>query len=180
MARSRVFGIGFHKTGTKSLAAALTQLGWRVTGSFGVHDPDIGTHALPEALRLCEVYDAFQDNPWPILFRELDGEFPGSRFVLTLRPEASWIASTVRHFGDRATPMREWIYGAGCPAGNEALYLERFRRHNAAVRDHFRDRPGDLLAIDFFAGHGWSELCGFLGAPVPPQPFPHVNAGRTE
>jgi hypothetical protein len=179
-ARPKVFGVGFHKTGTKSLAAALTLLGYRVGGSFGVHDPGIARHALTRALRRCEKYDAFQDNPWPVLFRELDERVPGSRFILTLRPEAGWIESAVRHFGRRSTPMRQWIYGAGYPAGNEERYLERFRRHNREVMEHFRNRPGDLLVIDFFAGDGWDKLCGFLGVPVPRQDFPHVNAGRTE
>jgi len=179
MARPRVFGIGFHKTGTKSLAQALGVLGWRVTGSFGVHDPEIAQNALPEALRIGAIYDAFQDNPWPLLYRDLDRHFPGSRFVLTLRPEKSWIGSAVRHFADRKTPMREWIYGVGNPAGNEELYLERFRRHNREVREYFRDRPRDLLEIDFFAGDNWAQLCKFLDVPVPKQPFPHVNAGRT-
>jgi hypothetical protein len=173
------FAIGFHKTGTKSLGAALAQLRYRVAGPFGAVDPDIARTALPRALRICEEFDAFQDNPWPILFRELDQRFAGSRFILTLRSADDWIASATRHFGRHSTPMRQWIYGAGCPAGNETTYTERFMRHNDDVRAHFAARPEDLLVMDLFAGDGWSKLCGFLGVEAPHRPFPHVNAGAT-
>lgn len=39
--KSKVFCIGFHKTGTTSLELALIRLGYRVTGSFGTKDPHI-------------------------------------------------------------------------------------------------------------------------------------------
>ena len=66
--RPKVFCVGFHKTGTKSLGAALATLGYRVAGPRGTLDPQIATNALPLALRLAGDFDAFQDNPWPILF----------------------------------------------------------------------------------------------------------------
>lgn len=178
---TKVFGIGFHKTGTKSLASALQQLGYRVTGSNAVHDPLIATRALALACDLAERHDAFQDNPWPMLYREMDSRYPGSRFILTTRPTEKWLRSVVHYFGDRSTPMREWIYGPGhgSPLGNEALYVERYERHNADVRAYFRDRPADLLEIAITEGEGWEKLCPFLGHPVPAAPFPHANKGES-
>lgn len=173
--RTKVFCIGFHKTGTTSLAVALRTLGYRVTGPNGVYDPDIAQNVLPMAYRLAEQYDAFQDNPWPVIFRELDRRYPGSKFILTVRDSNSWIKSQVMHFGCRETPMRRWIYGAGCPEGNEAAYVRRFEMHTRQVLDHFKARSNDLLVMDLAAGDGWEELCRFLGAPVPRVPFPHVN-----
>lgn len=173
---AKIFCIGFHKTGTTSLAEALELLGYRVTGPNGVGDPDIATNALKMALGLVPLYDAFQDNPWPILFRELDAAFPGSRFILTERPPEAWIRSVVNHFGSRSTPMRQWIYGEGAPSGNEALYLSRYNAHNEAVLAYFAGRPGDLLRLPITAGAGWTELCAFLGHAVPRRPFPHANA----
>lgn len=46
--------------------------------------------------------------------------------------------------------------------------------------DHFKDRPDDLLVVDFTQGAGWNELCEFLGHPVPDAPFPHANDKRQE
>ena len=59
----KVFCIGFHKTGTTSLAVALRQLGYRVTGHNGVSDADIAEKVYEMAYGLVEQYDAFQDNP---------------------------------------------------------------------------------------------------------------------
>lgn len=44
---SKIFCIGFHKTGTKSLGTALDILGYRVCGPVGVKDPDIAKNVLP-------------------------------------------------------------------------------------------------------------------------------------
>lgn len=176
MAGKKVFGIGFHKTGTTSLARALRVLGYRVAGPFGVHDEDIGRTAAARAIETAAEWDAVQDNPWPVLFRELDDAFPGSRFVLTVRETDRWLASVVRHFGGSTTPMREWIYGVGDPAGNEAVYRDRYERHNREVVDYFADRPDDLLVFRLADGDAWDELCGFLGVAVPDHPFPHANA----
>ena len=81
--------------------------------------PKIARDVEVLAFEQLDRYDAFQDNPWPLLYRELDERCPGSRFVLTLRPTQDWLDSVVHHFGAKDTPMREWIYGVGHPLGNE-------------------------------------------------------------
>jgi hypothetical protein len=171
----KVFCIGFHKTGTKTLEAALRTLGYRVTGPNGTEDPDISRNVYAMAFDLVPRFDAFRDNPWPILYRELDDRYPGSKFVLTLRSSQAWIASQIRHFGTDETPMRRWIYGVGCPKGNEETYIRRYEAHNAAALAYFAHRPNDLLVMDLTAGDGWEKLCGFLGRQAPAAPFPHVN-----
>ena len=172
---TKIFCIGFHKTGTKSLAAALRTLGYRVTGPNGVRDPDIEKNAFVMAYSLVENYDAFQDNPWPIIYKELDTKYPNSKFILTMRDSESWIRSQVRHFGRRETPMRKWIYGVGCPKGNEKIYIKRFEDHNREVINYFKDRPQDFLILDLTQGDGWEKLCPFLGAETRNSPFPHTN-----
>jgi hypothetical protein len=173
--KTKVFCIGFHKTGTTSIAVALKKLGYRVTGPNGVNDPNIEHNALAMATRLATKYDAFQDNPWPLLYREMDKEFPGSKFILTTRDPDSWIVSQVRHFGRNETPMRKWIYGVGCPQGNEDIYIRRFTRHNEDVCSYFSDRPKDLLLLNLINGDGWDKLCPFLGVEIRDDPFPHVK-----
>lgn len=174
MMKAKVFGIGFHKTGTKSLAKALGILGYRVTGPNGTRNPNIADSAQTLALSLLDHYDAFQDNPWPLLYRTLDARCPNSKFILTLRPETEWIASVVRYFGADSTPMRQWIYGAGSPVGHQQAYLERYRRHNLEVTEYFASRD-DLLVLRVTEGEGWERLCPFLGLPVPGVPFPAEN-----
>jgi hypothetical protein len=178
MNNAKVFCIGFHKTGTTTLAVALTELGYNVTGPNGINDSDISANALPMAFDLVKRYDAFQDNPWPVIFKDVDTKFPGSKFILTVRTPESWIKSQVAHFGTRTTAMREWIYGAGCPEGNEAIYLDRYNNHNKEVMEYFNDRPDDLLAMDLSQSDGWDEICAFLGKEIPDTPFPHANSAN--
>jgi len=173
--KPKVFGIGFHKTGTSSLAAALQYMGYRVTGPNAVHNPEIAKQVYSIAFELVEQFDAFQDNPWPLLYRELDHQYPGSRFILTVRPTAAWIRSVVSHFGQQSTPMRQWIYGLGSPEGNEAVYVSRYEKHNLEVLNYFSARPNDLLVLKITEGEGWEKLCPFLDSPVINQPFPHEN-----
>lgn len=176
----KIFCIGFHKTGTTSLATALQMLGLVVTGPNCHRDPDVARTFHSKVEPLVRGHDAFVDNPWPILFDSLDRRYPGARFILTLRSPTDWIESVVRHFGSTTTPMREWIYGvgAGAPLGNERLYVERYERHLEAVRRHFRHRNDDLLTLDIVGGEGWARLCPFLGKPVPNGSFPIRNAAR--
>ncbi len=177
---SKVFGIGFHKTGTKSLGCALSLLGYKVCGPFGTRDKDIAQTALKKALSLANHYDAFQDNPWPVLFRDLDNAFPNSKFVLTICPTDEWIKRTTRYFGTQETPMRQWIYGAGAPVGNETAYIQQYNQHNAEVKDYFCDRPNDLLVFPLTLTPSWEPLCNFLNKPLPQKTeFPHLNKRST-
>lgn len=178
MNEKKVFGIGFHKTGTTSLAEALKVLGYSVTGPNGVDDPDIEYNLMPMAMKLAQEYDAFQDNPWPIVFKEMDEAFPRSKFILTIREEDQWIKSVCKHFGRDSTPMRKYIYGQGHPQGNENLYLKRYRKHNEDVAKYFAGRQDDLLIMDITKGDGWEKLCEFLGKEAPSIPFPHENQAR--
>ena len=172
---TKVFCIGFHKTGTTSLERALEYLGYRVIGRKRLKGLYSHADLFEACCDLVPRYNAFQDNPWPLFYRELDQRFPGSKFILTVRPPEAWLRSQVKHFGVKMSRMRQWIYGKGCPEGNEAVYLARYNNHNAAVVDYFRERPRDLLVIDLTAGAGWTEICRFLGHSLPNVPFPRSN-----
>lgn len=174
----KVFGIGFHKTGTSTLGRAMELLGYEVCGvRWDLAEPLLRGERGP-VWELSDRYDAFQDNPWPLLFRELDERYPGSKFILTWREEDRWIRSVVDHLGKNSNRMREWVYdGVGVPKGNEEHYLDRYRRHNEAVKEHFHERPDHLLLLNFEKGEGWEKLAPFLGHSLPQLPFPHENPG---
>jgi uncharacterized damage-inducible protein DinB len=174
--KPKVFGIGFHKTATTSLAAAFYILGYNVTGYFGTYYPDIGDHVYDLAFDLADRFDAAQDTPWPVLYKELDERYPGSKFVLTIRPTDKWIDSVLEHFKNQHIPIHEWIYGVRTAEGNEDVYIRRYEDHNREVQEYFKDRPDDLLVMDITHGDGWEKLCPFLGQPIPPFDFPAQNA----
>jgi sulfotransferase family protein len=177
---TKVFGIGFQRTGTKTLGAALEILGYRVTGPNGHRDPKIRETVYQKAFGLVPKFDAFKDNPWPVLYRELDERYPGSKFVLTVRPTDAWIRSAVGHFGTVDRPMEAWIYGVGCPEGNEDVYVERYERHNREVIEYFAERPDDFLVLRVTEGEGWEKLCPFLGKDVPDVAFPFEDVKNPE
>ena len=177
---SKIFCIGFQKTGTTSMGSALDILGYRVAGDIGMMDRDIAQKVITKACHIVPNYDAFKDNPWPIIFKDLDKLFPNSKFILTVREPSSWIESVVRHFGSREIPMRKWIYGVGSPLGNEEVYLRRYSEHNSDVLNWFAQRPGDLLVMNLSLGDNWEKLCPFLGREILSQPFPYLNKGRTQ
>ena len=106
----KVFNIGFHKTGTSSMGRALQKLGYRVCGAVGLDEEGLNDERVE---RIAQAYlpdfDAFQDNPWAVLYPRLDGWCPGSKFILTVRSVESWIASATRNFGADSRPMLEWI-----------------------------------------------------------------------
>jgi len=180
--KRKVFGIGLNKTGTKSLGAALSALGYRVCSwdwrgaefTMQWHEKrftrDMG--------RVLEAYDAFEDLPWPLLFEQLDQREPDALFVLTVResPER-WLSSIQRHIAREPTWVGHYlIYGSYDPGTDAELYLSMYRRHVERVTAHFADRPGKLLVLCMDRGEGWAELAHFVGARrVPTRPFPHLG-----
>ena len=102
---SKVFGIGLSKTGTTSLHAALEILGYRA-GTFR-HMRDLGLDHWfrgdfsPNYLK---DLDAVTDLPVATWFRELDIRYPGSKFILTVRPRDSWLQSIKRQFENNPDP----------------------------------------------------------------------------
>lgn len=174
--QGKIFCIGFHKTGTTSLGKALKILGYKVKGPFGVYDKDIGKNALQKAKSYVSKFDAFQDNPWSIIYKELDEAFSKSKFILSIRDSNSWIKSQINYFGTAETEMRKWIYGFGSPVNHENIYIDRYENHNKSVLNHFKNRPDDILVMNLDHDFNWSTLCGFLNiSDIPDSPFPYLN-----
>ncbi len=181
--KPKTFGIGWAKTGTTTLGECFKTLGFdhQSTRPDLVRDARQGD--LRRILALAEKKDSFEDWPWPLLYRELDDAFPGSRFVLTVREPEKWLRSNrnmLRRPGYGTTAhheLRGLIFGFSFPDVTDEQLLRRYSRHNREVREYFRDRPGALLVVDWERGDGWPQLCGFLGVEVPELPFPHANRG---
>jgi Sulfotransferase domain/N-terminal domain of galactosyltransferase len=184
---TRIFGIGMHKTATTSLAKAFTLMGYDAGHWKSAHWAKAIWEEMKQAgsSRTLERSYALCDLPIPMLFRELDLAYPGSKFILTLREEDEWLESVRSHWSDKNPWRAQWdtdpfthrchreLYGG--VKFNEPVMRARYRRHNAEVLEHFKNRPRDLLVMDMSAGAGWYELCGFLGKPIPERPYPRAN-----
>ena len=174
---NKIFCIGFQKTGTTSLGNAFSMLGYRVCGVCHELLPYLEKNDYHHLSEIVSQYDVFRDNPWPVLYRQLDMMYPGSKFILTIREESAWIKSVMNHFRQTPSSMLKYIYGHSYPSGHEEMFLETYQKHNEEVLAYFEKRPEDLLVIDLEEGNIWVKICGFLNIPIPDIKFPHDNKG---
>jgi hypothetical protein len=180
--RPRVFCIGLNKTGTSSFHQAMENLGFN---SLHWGGPAI-RHAVEAALgegrpllsRLDPAIDAFSDiGPVSRHFDVLDEQYPGSRFVLTVRPVEEWIDSRRRHVERNIARQRAGKYHGTFLVVDEDGWRREWHRHIGRARAHFAGRS-EFLEVDFTAGGGWEPLCTLLDLPDPPVPFPWANRDR--
>lgn len=181
---NKVFCIGMSKTGTKSLSKALNML-------------EINTlHWLPqtqviEQLEACDLrLDVLKDSDgltdvigirW---FKELDRQYPGSKFLLTTREKEDWLSS-IANFWPYDDPYKleraHYYYRVsvfGCLDFHREHFWDVYQEHVRNVREYFVDRPQQLLEMDVCGGQGWEMLCPFLQKNIPDEPFPHLHQRR--
>lgn len=167
-----IYVLGDSRTGTTSMHAWFMTQGLRSLHHFvaeaKLEDP---LHRRREAnwakLRRFlhdSAYEAFSDYPVRAFFRELAGEFPDARFILTTRRDVqTWRGSMLRYFAGQKIDID--LLQAFHIAWNEeirALFAESGRRLL------------DLCIDDDDAANG-QLLAAFLGA-SDPRPMPHLNA----
>lgn len=194
---SKIFCLGFNRTGTRTLIEALEMLGFGPVAKPQVlHDSyrerfgeypyraicdrvfDHGDHSL--ALEIAQEFRCFKDRPWNVapMYRVLDEAFPGSRFLFTWRDPAKWWRSVdkwlARKEDGREAKISRYLKHLGAEAVEREPFVSGYLAYNAEVRDYFAGRD-DFCELSWELGDGWSELCGFLGMAVPALPFPHAN-----
>jgi hypothetical protein len=181
-----VFCVGLSKTGTRSLHDALQILGLRSV-HWGGPDLDTAVERGPQIRALVEQAlrdgrplledldpaDAYSDiEALSTNFDVLDRQYPGSRFILTVRPLEDWLRSRRSHVEANLERRERGEYAGTFLTVDIAGWTAEAVEHERRVRAHFADRPDDLLVLDITAGDGWDQLCPFLGRPVPDAPFP--------
>ena len=186
--KPKIFGIGLSKTGTTSLAAALTLLGFSTLDWLNPLTRElISDDDLP-------VFDAFTDAPVSARFEFFYYLYPNSKFIFTTRPFEGWVTSISRHwrrhyamadFDEIKMAMAEtntFHYGVEYRNIYRSLYFnydsyrDAFEAHERRVRRFFQDKPADrFLELNIFAGDGWPKLCAFLGRDMPSVPYPWEN-----
>lgn len=175
--KQKVFGLGFHKTGTSTLASALDKLGYKVCGQQNNLAQNFVNNDIKVFIELAKDYDAFEDDPWHQLYKEMDKAFPNSKFILTDRDVNDWYKSCLNHFYEDSTLIRDFIYGDGRPKNNEENFKKVYIEHKKNVIEYFKNRPKDFLIVDFTKGERWGKICAFLEVEIPDSPFPHANKG---
>ena len=192
---NKVFGLGLSRTGTRSLTAGLQYLGFNIshypTDEQTFQELARGDHRFS----LLEMHDGMTDITVAPYYEELDRLYPGSKFVLTVRDEETWLQSCENHWSGRDAfaptkgsseeshmKIRRFLRAAvyGCYDFQPERFARVYRKHVDQVLDYFRDRPEDLLVMNVVGGEGFEKLCPFLGLPIPIKPFPHKGNRLTE
>jgi len=181
-----VFNIGFNKCGTSSLATALNQAGIKTLH----HQFTLKQNGRQQKLRLVDFWRSnvknnlrpfqgldqaiygFSDFYGEACFRELDKAYPGSKFILTIRPLDDWLSSRVRHVeGNLKNPH----YRGGFLTIDIESWTRSYTNHVETTHEYFLNRKEDFLLLDIPSGEGWEKLCGFLSIPIPTSTFPWSN-----
>jgi len=201
---AKIFGIGNNKTGTTSLTAAIKSLGY-VVGAQRPAERMLGDWTkrdFKKIVRHCRSGEFFQDFPFskPYTFVVLDYEFPGSKFILTIRdsPE-QWYNSLTKFHAKKwgkngRIPTREDLQEAtyiwkGRPwesnranydspeddPYNKEILIKNYIDYNNSVFEYFRHRPKDLLILNVSEGRAYKKLAMFLGKEVEQENFPWEN-----
>lgn len=187
----KIYGIGLSRTGTKSLAKALTALGYK-TGHYDVTIKAVvfGEDEPTLDVNLVRQWDALTDIPIAAFYRQLDALFPNAKFILTIRDRANWLDSCERHYQasriaysnkhgiqpEQILQLRRYVYGQTVFERNR--FSHAYEAHVNGVLEYFTARPNDLLVMNICSGAAWSKLCAFLGKDVPNIPFPRENLSK--
>jgi hypothetical protein len=183
---TRIYGIGLHKTATTSLCSALRILGFDAAHWENAHwAKAIYTEMTTQGRSpTMERHYALCDLPIPLLYKQLDSAYPGSKFILTVRDPEKWIASVEKHWSHEHNPFRhQWsndpfthrahrlLYGQ--KGFDREVFLGRYHEHYEDVIRYFEERRGDLLILDMERPDPWDRLCGFLGCQHPNCEYPN-------
>ncbi|HSX20248.1 MAG TPA: sulfotransferase, partial [Gammaproteobacteria bacterium] len=162
----KVFQIGFSKCGTSTLADFFNRNGVpAVHHDFGHLATSIFRNAkegLPLLAPQYAQYSAFTDmermyedpplNVGMSLFKELDKQYPGSKFILNTRNKQAWFQSRAKHrVGNQNGPtLLEINIKIFKLSADEVLakWSREWDDHHQRVQEYFKDRPEDLLIFD--------------------------------
>lgn len=180
MHKGKVLYVGHGKTGTSSFGSACETLGYRLFEN----DLDLmkawNNGEYHKLWEVADNYDVFEDYPWPYTYKEFDKQYPGTKFILGIRPdEDSWVKSIIyqtlrgsQKVRQRTADTHYYEYGFGkYPVLYEEKYKEAYRQHNKEVREYFNGRD-DFIEFSRWKGDGWKALCDFLDCEEPAIPFP--------
>ncbi len=202
--RSKLFCIGYGKTGTSSLERALSDLGYKMgdqaTGELLIFD--WAQRDFEKIIAFCKKSDAFQDSPFclPYTYIPLDQAFRGSKFILTVRSSTEeWYSSLMRFHskvfadGERVPSTDDYkkseyrFKGYSWEArilmfditednpNDKEVLTVAYERHNESVIEYFRHRSNDLLVLNVAHHDAYEKLCAFLNKAPLYDKFPWEN-----
>jgi len=182
--QKKIFYLGFHKTGSTSFGELMTILGYKSQTYYKTYsEPFVNklkNNDLSEVFEITDKYDAFDDDPWFLFYKEFEQRYENALFVLYERDPEKWYESCFYFFGRANTPMREFIYGKGkgCNLYNKDHHISIYRQHSQDVREYFKDKPEKFLEIYDLTDKSAQSVAKFIGNETSVVKFPHMNSTR--
>ncbi len=196
-----VIGVGFGRTGTKSLQLAIERLGIGRCYHMGeiLRNPEhasLWTNAAEGKTINWEVlfagYSATVDWPGSFFWREFSIAYPKAKVILTVRDSGKWYKSmyetifqsmqnaqkSSNQTDDNLLTMAKKIVleqTFDSRFGEKSHAIAVYERHNEEVQ---RTIPKEQLLV-YEVAQGWEPLCCFLECPVPDVVFPRSNTSET-
>ena len=191
---SKIFVLGYNKTGTKSLSNALEYLGYKVlhtgsTGDFIGFLDRIGNNLnkSKNVLDGLEGYDCYIDYPFyePTVFSHIISEYPDAKYISLTRSLDGYVDSVLR---DKIKRIRQgnfdnwnWLgVGEEEVFRNYPEYQKEWVKGRIQFKHYSNVRFLNKKKIDYLQmnicdkGDGWEVLCSFLDKPIPDKEFPWI------
>ncbi len=162
----KVFQIGFSKCATTTIAEFFIDNGVAtIHHDFGHLAASIYNNAQAKQPLISPQYAnyyvftdmerMYEDPPINIpltYFKELDKQYPGSKFILNTRDKQAWLKSRANHHvgsqkGPTLIELNAKILNLS-PNEVLSIWSQEWDEHHIAVIEYFKDRPNDLLVFN--------------------------------
>jgi hypothetical protein len=162
----KVFQIGFNKCGTDSISRLFKSSGYNAahwekgklarTIKYNLNNNIkilTGIENFMCYTDLDSTIDEFPNEAFKY-FKEIDKQYPGSKFILNLRNIDTWIESRIHHnpFGKNSTKkysdLFQQHYGLKNIEEVKEYWKNDWETHIKNVLEYFKDRPDDLIVFN--------------------------------
>lgn len=198
---TKIFCIGYNKTGSTSLYNAISDLGFK---GFDLREGEmllknVINESWSPIYSLCETAELFKDIPFslPGVWRKLYNRYPNAKFILSERDSTvQWYHSIKKfhkkkfNFSDDPTwndvksakycydgmlnDYLRFVFSLSDRPYNFMTLSESYENHNKEVKEFFKD-SNNFLSVNVSNDNDYIKLCKFLGKEPIYSKFPISN-----
>lgn len=175
---SKVVVISPYRTATQSTNELLISMGYKTIHYGGTvingfeligYPPE---YVLEKIAVFADMYEAFSDNPYPVMYKYFDETYPGSKFIMIKRDPDSWYKSiqTLNEFlhKEDIDPFEKTFFTSylkNVPKTFKEIsyndYIKCYNSHITAVEQYFKNKD-NLLVLDISDDKKGVKIANFL------------------
>jgi hypothetical protein len=176
----KVVVLSAYRSATQSTDLLLKNLGYK-TLHYGGDAIKARSNILDNTYKIISNYDAFSDNPFPVMYEHFDTQYPGSKFILIKRDPDSWYNSilAINEYLKKSEidPFEKTFFNAYLDKVPKSFkdipyedYILCYNRHIEAVENYFKNKD-NLLILDISDSKKGIKIANFLNKDI----FPKVD-----